>query len=72
MNSQHIDEIGHAFDILLLRGAQGDLVLAYGLREAVAAALAGVVGGQLIVDFVPGAQHGLLIADRCFLLLGFA
>jgi len=43
---------------LLLRGAQGDLVLADGFGKAVATPLAGVVGRQLIVDFMPGAQLG--------------
>lgn len=72
LHGEDVDEIDHAFDVLLLCGAQGDLVLAYGFGEAVAAALAGVVCAQLVVDFMPGAQHGLLVGDGRFLLLGFA
>ena len=41
-------------------------------RLFVATALAGVVRGQLIVNFMPGAQNGLLVGDGRFLLLGFA
>ena len=56
----------------MLRGVQGDLVLAHRFGEAVAPQLAGVVAGQLVVDLMPGAQHGLLVSQSRFLLLGLA
>ncbi|MNO98126.1 hypothetical protein D3C76_898610 [compost metagenome] len=72
LHGEYVDEVHHAFDVLLLRGLQGDPVLAHGFGEAVSAQLAGVVGAQLVVDFMPCAQHGLLVGDGCFLLLGLA
>ncbi|MNP48558.1 hypothetical protein D3C76_1426880 [compost metagenome] len=72
MHGEHVDEVHHPLDILPLRGLQGDPVLAHRFGEAVAAQLAGVEGAQLVVDFMPGAQHGLLVSDGCFLLLGLA
>ncbi|MCY1462863.1 hypothetical protein D9M71_806780 [compost metagenome] len=71
LHGKDVDEIHHPFHILLLCGAQGDLVLAYGFGEAIVAQLAGVVGGQLIIDLMPGAQHRLPIGQCRFLLLCF-
>ena len=48
VDHRDVDEIHHAFDVLVLRRDQGDLVLPHRFGEAVAPQLAGVVAGQLV------------------------